>query len=74
MITDYLEQFCSNVYKYVLQMMLVYYDEPQQIASFQDKSIMISAEMIPANVSIMVKEGSLVPRDPLTERNEAIDL
>jgi hypothetical protein len=74
MITDYLEQFCANVYQYVLQMMLVYYDEPQQIANFQEKSIMISSDMIPAKVSISVKEGSLIPRDPLTERNEAIDL
>jgi hypothetical protein len=74
MITDYLEQFCANVYQYVLQMMLVYYDEPQQIANFQEKSIMISSDMIPAKVSISVKEGSLIPRDPLTERNEATDL
>jgi len=66
MITDYLELFYANIYKYILQMMLVYYDEPQAITNFQEKAIMISSDMIPTNVSIMVKEGSLVPRDPLT--------
>ena len=76
-ITEALELFYENIYKYILQMMMVYYDEEKEIvdtSGVENETLRISSDMIPENISVTVKEGSLVPKDPLTERNEAMDL
>jgi len=58
--------------------MYVYYDEPHYISAMGQNG---AAEMISIrntdftmDVNVTVKEGSLIPKDPLTERNEAMDL
>lgn len=79
-ITEYIEQLADSVYNLWVQMMFVYYDEPQFITS---AGTIGGAELIAIKnsrfigiktLTITVKEGSLVPKDPLTQRNEAIDL
>jgi len=74
-ITDYLERFYANIYNYMLQMILIYYDEERMLSGDEDyKNIKISADSIPENISISIKEGSLVPKDPMAMKNQAIDL
>jgi hypothetical protein len=61
LIAEYIEQFSDYVYNWFVQMMYVYYPE-----EFKAK---LTVEAV-----ISVKEGSLIPKDPLMKRNEAIDL
>jgi hypothetical protein len=79
-ITEYIEQLADSIYNLWVQMMFVYYDEPHYIASAGAVSGMELVELTNAKfpllktLTVTVKEGSLIPKDPLTQRNEAIDL
>jgi hypothetical protein len=79
-ITECIEQLADSVYNLVVQFMFVYYDEEHFITT---AGAVAGTELITlknANfpllktLSVTVKEGSLVPKDPLTQRNEAVDL
>lgn len=77
-VTEYIEQCADTIYNFVVQFMFVYYDEPHYISAMGQNG---AAEMIAIrnsdftmDVNVTVKEGSLIPKDPLTERNEAMDL
>lgn len=79
-ITEYIEQVADSIYNLVVQFMFVYYDEEHFIANAGQQAGM---EIITLKnnrfvglktLNITVKEGSLIPKDPLTQRNEAIDL
>lgn len=78
-ITEYVEQMVDSVYNYLVQLMYVYYDEPHIAATVGNDNARVMVRLskedlakMPVNVS--VKEGSLIPRDPLTKYNQAIDL
>lgn len=79
-ITEYIEQVADSIYNLWVQFMFVYYDEEHFITSAgaQDGMELISLknDQFPLikTLTVTVKEGSLVPKDPLTQRNEAIDL
>lgn len=79
-VTEQIEQVADSVYNWVVQLMYVYYDEEHYlIASGQTggmELIAIKNDAFPLlkTLDVTVKEGSLVPKDPLTKRNEAIDL
>ena len=78
-ITEHLEQVADTIYQWWIQLMFVHYDD--------DHFVMISGaeggmELIAIrntmfseiqNLDVTVKEGSLIPKDPLTQRNEAMD-
>lgn len=79
-ITEYIEQVADSIYNLWVQFMYVYYDEEHFVASAGSVK---GAELIEiknsdfhilTTLSITVKEGTLIPKDPLTQRNEAIDL
>lgn len=77
-VTEYIEQCADTIYNFVVQFMFVYYDEPHYISAMGQNG---AAELISIrntdftmDVNVTVKEGSLIPKDPLTERNEAMDL
>lgn len=77
-VTEFIEQAADTIYNFVVQFMYVYYDEPHYISAMGMNG---AAEMIAIrnsdftmDVNVTVKEGSLIPKDPLTERNEAMDL
>lgn len=77
-ITEYIEQCADTIYNFVVQFMFVYYDEPHYVSAMGQNG---AAEMISLrnsdfvmDVNVTVKDGSLIPKDPLTERNEAMDL
>lgn len=79
-ITEYIEQLADSIYNLWVQMMFVYYDEEHFITSAGVVSgmqlITLRNDKFPLlkTLTVTVKEGSLVPKDPLTQRNEAIDL
>lgn len=60
-VTEYIEQVADKVFNYWYQLMLVY--EPEVFDGYEIVPIIIS-----------VKEGSLMPKDDMTKRDEAIDL
>lgn len=79
-VTEQIEQLADSIYNLVVQFMFVYYDEEHFITTAGAVSGMELITLKNTNflllktLSITVKEGSLVPKDPLTQRNEAIDL
>lgn len=78
MIAEYIEQSVDYLYNWMVQMMYVYYDEKHSISILgQEKGIeylsLINTDF-DRKLRISVKEGSMIPTDPLTQRNEAIDL
>lgn len=76
-VTEYIEQVASTIYNWYVQMMYVYYTEEHSFAIVGPKTQeMMSIKNTDLNMKlhIAVKDGSLVPKDPLTKRNEAMDL
>lgn len=77
-ISDYLEQFTDQIYNWWVQLMCVYYDEPHvAVIIGEDKAkeyIDLQKEEFNSKLLISVREGSLIPKDPLIKRNEALDL
>jgi hypothetical protein len=80
LIAEYIEQFVDDVFNWMVQMMYVYYDEPHYAAYLSDgaasKMVEIQRSRFAAvkRLQISVKEGSTIPQDPMTRRNEAVDL
>lgn len=78
LIVDYIEQFVDDIFNYMVQMMYVYYDQPHVAALIGDAKaaeyITIQKTDLNRKLIVSVKEGSMIPQDPLTQRNEAIDL
>lgn len=79
-VTEYLEQLADSVYNYWVQIMFVHWSDTHYIVAAGGTE---GAEIIQLKntdllmlktLDITVKEGSLIPKDPLTQRNEAIDL
>ncbi len=79
-ITAQLEQVADSIYEWWVQLMFVFYDEEHFITTaglqggrelIQLKNTMFTGLKV---IDITVKEGSLIPKDPITQRNEAMDL
>jgi hypothetical protein len=78
-VTEYIEQVADSIYNYWVQMMFVYYEEEHLIADADAQAtqlIKLKNDQFPLikSLNVTVKEGSLIPKDPLTQRNESIDL
>lgn len=79
-VTEVIEQVADTIYNKVVQFMFVYYDEEHFITTAGAVSgqelIALKNSNFPLlkTLTITVKEGSLVPKDPLTQRNQAIDM
>lgn len=77
-ITEYIEQVADSVYNLWVQMMYVHYDNEHYVnavgAQEGEEMIVLKNTRFTRNLIVTVKEGSLIPKDPLTQRNEAIDL
>lgn len=79
-VTEYLEQAADTAYNWWTQIMFVHFTEVQYYIDAGQEG---GAELIQIKntdlgllktLNITVKEGSLIPKDPMTQRNEAIDL
>lgn len=77
-ITTKIEQVADSWFNYQLQLMYVNYDEQHYAAAVGDTGaqeiITIHNQDLNRRIMVTVKEGSLIPKDALTERNEAMDL
>lgn len=77
-ISTKLETFAEQFYEWCLQMIYVYYDEPHKATiigeSLTQESIQIDSQMITSELTVTVKDGSLIPKDSVTEANQAVDL
>ncbi len=79
-VTEHIEQVADTIYNWVVQLMYVFYDEEHFITSAGAQggleliSIKNDKFSLLRTLTVTVKEGSLIPKDPLTQRNEAIDL
>lgn len=77
-IVEALEQVADTWYNKVLQIIYVYGDEPFYAAALGNNGaqqiLMLKNTDLTTKVVVTVKEGSMVPKDPLTLRNQAVDL
>jgi len=79
-VTEQIEQLADSVYNLWVQFMFVYYDEEHFVVTAGKTAgmelIALKNSDFPflKTLTVTVKEGSLVPKDPLTQRNEAVDL
>lgn len=77
-VTEYIEQVADTWYNKVLQIMYVYYDVPHYAAAVgvygAQELIQLKNTDLVGQIMVTVKEGSMVPKDPLTLRNQAVDL
>jgi len=77
-VSIFIEQFADRVYNWFTQLMYVYYDEPHAASIVGQGNaveyVVLKSADFTSKLSVSVKEGSMLPRDPLTRRNEAIDL
>lgn len=77
-ISTALEEFTDYAYNWFVQLMYVYYDEPHMASVVGPESakeyIQLSNKELNRKLSVGVKEGSMIPKDPASKREEAIDL
>lgn len=79
-ITECLEQVADTTYNWWVQMMFVHWTDPHYIVASgtvggTDLITIKNTDFLALKqLDITVKEGTLIPKDPLTQRNEAMDL
>ena len=76
-VTEYIEQVAQTIYNWYVQMMYVYYTEEHSFSIVGPKAqelMSIKNTDLNLKLHVTVKDGSLIPKDPLTKRNEAMDL
>ena len=77
-VSEYLEQFADQIFNWFLQLMCVYYTD-EHVASVLGKEraveyITIKNTDLNRKFMVTIKEGSMLPKDTMAQRNEAIDL
>lgn len=77
-ISTYLEQFSDKFMNWCVQLMYVYYDEPHFASVLgaeraQEYIQLVNTEFT-SKLLVGVKEGSMVPTDPVNQRAEAVEL
>jgi len=78
-ISTYLEQFSDNVFNWFVQLMYVYYDEPHYASVLgaeraKEYIELTNGDLLDLKLLVGVKEGSMIPHDPVEQRSEAVDL
>lgn len=79
LISAYVEQMIDSIYNWVVQMMYVYYDQEHYsnvlgVDNEFEFNTITNQELFQTKLLVSVKEGSMIPKDPLLKRNEAMDL
>lgn len=74
-----LELFAARVYEQLLQMMYVYYDEPKMATvvgaqKAREWVALSSTDLAAVSLTVSVQEGSMMPQDTMSKRNEAVEL
>jgi hypothetical protein len=80
-VSDYIEQYVDDIYNWWVQLMYVYYDNEHVGEVMGDEKakeyIKLSKdtfEQANTRLLVSVREGSLIPKDPMIKRSEALDL
>ena len=77
-ITAYLEEFSDSLYNWFVQMIYVYYDQEHFFSVIGKEKTLeyfsIKNADMDRKIFISVKPGSMIPKDPLLQRNEAVEL
>lgn len=77
-VTEYIEQLAATWFNWQIQMMYVYFIDEHHYSQKDAKkgavAIALTNTRFMVPLKATVKDGSLIPKDPLTQRNEAIDL
>lgn len=77
-VSEYIEQTADQIYNWFIQMMYVYYTEPHYASVLGENNaqelITLRNTDLNRRLKVTVKEGSMIPKDDLTEANQAIDL
>ena len=78
-VANYLEQFSDSVYNWFVQLMYVYYDEPHMasvmgVERTKEYIALTNSEFSNLKLLVGVKEGSMIPKDPVNQRSEAVEL
>ena len=77
-IIEYIEQFSDQIFNWMVQMMYVYYDEAHSASVIgKEKTqeyITLKNDQLNRKLTISVKEGSLIPKDPLSLSQQAQEL
>ena len=76
-VTECLEKFSQGYYNWGTQMMYVYYTDEHTFSKNGAKGsekLSLTNTDLDLKLKVTVKDGSLIPKDPLTKRNEAMDL
>lgn len=77
-VSVYLEEFADNLFNWCVQLMYVYYDEPHVasvIGSEKAKEyIQLSNKEMTTRLTVGVRDGSMIPHDPVAKREEAVQL
>lgn len=75
---EYIEQMADRIFNLMVQMIYVYYDEEHLVATIGDQNSVEVVSLTKGDMNIdlvvSVKAGSMIPKDPLTVANQAIDL
>lgn len=78
LIVEQIEQFVDHLYNLAVQTIYVYYTEENAIRYLGEQDGAVYIQLLKRGPSrrltVSVKEGSMIPKDPLTKRNEAMDL
>lgn len=73
-----LEEFADFTLNWFVQLMYVYYDEPHVATILGDANakeyVQLSNQELTAKLLVGVKEGSMIPADPQSKRDEAMQL
>lgn len=76
---EHLELFAARIYEQLLQLMYVYYDEPK-VASIIGKErarefyALSSSDLANVSLTVNVREGSMIPQDSMSKRQQAVEL
>lgn len=77
-VTEYIEQVADTWFNAVLQIMYVHYDEPHYASALgttgAQELVKLRSADLQGKILVTVKEGSMIPKDPMTLRNQAVDL
>lgn len=75
---EYLEQTTDRVFNWYVQLMYVYYDEPHVASIIGNERaveyVQLSNADFDRKLTVTVREGSLIPKDSMSKRAEAIEL
>ena len=75
-ITEAIEQLYDRLYNWFIQMSYVYYEEEHLLNILKPEDVdryLSMRKTVTGKLLVSIKEGSLIPKDPLTKRNEAVE-